>query len=713
LDKALEDSLFRFGALKFWWQNTKRLARKPNLILVLLTIGLNSLCQNTDNINLQQKIEELAETSASEPDLSDMEMQLIESADHPLNLNTAAPEELQRIPFLSEKQIINLRSYLENYGEILSVYELKFIDGFDSATISMILPYVSVDQINARHPVKVKELFTRGRISILSRYQQILQKQQGYMVSDSMLKANPNSGYPGSSQKYFFRITYTFYDRISAGFIGEKDPGEQFFKGNQSQGMDFYSGYIALKNTGMLRALVIGNFNVEFGQGLTLGSTISFGSQPSSGNLRRFARGISPSLSTNESNYLRGFATCIKFHNLAVSAFYSNHKRDANLLTKDSLEETNLAFSSFQETGYHRLPGEFAGKNAVREIVYGGNINYSGKHFMAGITGFRSQWNADNEPAKKPYNHFIFSGRSNINLGMDIQLLFRTIYGFGEISASINGGIAFLAGIQVSPDPNIKFSVIYRDYKPGYQNLFCNAVGQNTHNSNESGMLFNISSRFSRKVGLYAYIEVFRTPWLKYRKTLLSAGSDISIQLDFTPSKTVTMFLQYRPRFGQADQPGTQTIKSWDNISKRSLRYQAGWLINPLLTLTNRFDVIECSAENRKSEYGFLISQDMDLKFRKAPLELFMRYALFQTDSYESAIYAYEKDVLYGYSVPALDGCGLRVIMLAVWKPFRFLECWFRIGHTWYSDREVIGSGLDAINGNNKSEIKIQVIVKI
>jgi len=137
------------------------------------------------------------------------------------------------------------------------------VEGFDSITIAKISPFIRVEPAHAKHPLKLLNLINEGHSVFTGRYQQILQKQQGYHVSDSLRMISPNSAYLGSQQRYFFRYTYTFYDRLSAGFSGEKDAGEEFFKGSQPNGMDFYAGFISLQNTGILKALTIGNFNAD------------------------------------------------------------------------------------------------------------------------------------------------------------------------------------------------------------------------------------------------------------------------------------------------------------------------------------------------------------------------------------------------------------------------------------------------------------------
>jgi hypothetical protein len=346
-------------------------------------------------------------------------------------------------------------------------------------------------------------------------------------------------------------------------------------------------------------------------------------------------------------------------------------------------------------------------------VIYGGNINFRNNYFTVGMTCFHSKWNATYSPTKKPYSRYQFSGTSNLNMGLDFQFIFRTIYGFGEISRSINGGMAWLAGIQVNPDPNVKFSMICRDYQPSYQNMLSNAIGQNSNNVNEKGLILNISTRFSSKMGIYAYIDLYKFPWLKYRTDFLSNGSEIAVQVDYNLARSVIMFLRYRIKSGQINESSDETMKPWMNTRRQSLRYQADWQINPSFSLSNRLEIVKSSGETSDPEYGYVVGQDLSMKLQKIPLALSLRYALFNTDSYETRIYTYENDVMYGYSVPALEGSGIRFFMLVSWQTCRFLKIWARYALTFYTDRNLIGTGLETINGNMKSDFKIQAMIRL
>ena len=61
----------------------------------------------------------------------------------PLNLNTATEEEIAALNFLHELQLKNFISYRRLMGNLISIYELQAIPGWDVALIRQLLPYIT------------------------------------------------------------------------------------------------------------------------------------------------------------------------------------------------------------------------------------------------------------------------------------------------------------------------------------------------------------------------------------------------------------------------------------------------------------------------------------------------------------------------------------------------------------------------------------------
>ncbi len=315
-----------------------------------------------------------------------------------------------------------------------------------------------------------------------------------------------------------------------------------------NNGFDFYSGHFSLNEIGFLKALTIGDYQVEFGQGLTLWTGLAFGKSSDVVNLKRFARGVKPNTSANENRYLRGIATTIGIKNINFSAFYSSHKVDANLVEFDTLGSENGYISSLQETGLHRTPRELERKKAISVSAFGGNLTYKHKRFNIGITSYYSKLGSELLEEQNFYNQFDFSGSENLNTGIDYNLRFNRVNFFGEISMSQNGGFAQIHGFTANPHPLLLFTLLYRNYQKDYQNFYSNAFAEGSYNSNEKGLYAGLRFQVFRKWILSAYVDNFSFPWLKYNIDAPSRGNDYLIQLENTFSDNVFLYVRFRQK---------------------------------------------------------------------------------------------------------------------------------------------------------------------
>jgi hypothetical protein len=116
--------------------------------------------------------------------------------------------------------------------------------------------------------------------------------------------------------------------------------------------------------------------------------------------------------------------------------------------------------------------------------------------------------------------------------------------------------------------------------------------------------------------------------------------------------------------------------------------------------------------EDTGNELGYLLYQDIALKPNKLPLTLSMRYAIFETDGFDSRLYAYENDVLYFFSIPALFNRGTRFYINLKYSLGKKVDIWLRYAQTYYNDRTTISSGNTLIDGNTRSDVRAQIRLK-
>ena len=91
------------------------------------------------------------------------------------------------------------------------------------------------------------------------------------------------------------------------------------------------------------------------------------------------------------------------------------------------------------------------------------------------------------------------------------------------------------------------------------------------------------------------------------------------------------------------------------------------------------------------------------------PLTANIRLQYFDTDDYNSRIYAYENDVLYSFSIPLFYNKGYRYYANVNYDISKKISVWVRYAQSIYINRNPIGSGLDEIQGNRKTDVRLQV----
>lgn len=687
-------------------------------LVTLLLLYCTSVVTAQDTIpdkEVEQQIENIAENLEDENiDFTTLLDDLEQYKRHPLNLNTATREELEAFILLDDIQVNNLLQHIKKNGRLISIYELQTIDGFDLPTIRRILPYIKVtSDISDKH-FSMNEMFKYGQHQVILRYQEILEDQKGFLpATDSLLLANPNSRYLGSPQKLYARYRFTYGTNVSWGVTAEKDAGEEFFRGTQKQGFDFYSAHFFMRNIRFVKALAIGDYQVNFGQGLTALSGLAFGKSADGLSVKRNAQGIRPYASVDENLFMRGAATTISYKGFEASAFFSKKKIDANVTDLDTLRDEALIVSSLQQTGLHSTPSEYADRHAIEQAVFGGNIGYKRRSFSFGITGVHTEHGADVARDLQLYNQFEFSARSQSAIGADYSFMYRNFSFFGEASVTDNGGYAYLNGVLVSLDPRLALSILHRNYQRNFQSVFSNAFGENTRPANEKGIYVGAVARPASNVSITAYYDRFVFPWLRYQVDAPSHGTDYSVQVNFTPNKKFDMYMRVRQR-----DKFRNTAEDLDGIDyivpvkQTNYRFHLSYTATSAIKLRNRFEMIDYM-NDVKSERGYLIYQDVLFRQMGKPYSLVFRYALFQTPGYDSRIYAFETDVPGSYSIPSFYFRGSRTYCLFSYDITRYMEVWLRWAQTYYSNKNVISEGsLSEIRGNTKTEIKAQLRLK-
>ncbi len=682
--------------------------------LLLIHTAIGQQISKEERLNLEDLIEEIARNSDLDIDYTLLYEDLLLLEEDPINLNSATMEDLQRLRFLTEFQARNLISYIGRHGPILSLFELQLIEGLDEKTIRMLLPFILIEEAQPSEQEPLLSSIKKGKHRLILRADQILEEKKGYAsISDSAYEANPNSRYLGSPLKGVLRYRYHYKDRIYWGVTAEKDAGEEFFSGSNKQGFDFYSGHLLVNDIGKIKTLALGDYHLRFGQGLTLWSGISYGKTPYVLSIKKRQYGITKYSSTEENRFLRGVGTTISLKDMEISAFYSRKKIDANIHYLDTLHDDIENVTSFQVTGYHSIPSEVEDEDAISESIAGGNISYGRDKFHVGLTLVNYHFSEKLMSDERPYNQFDFRGNSNTNIGFDYQVGWNKVNLFGEVSHSLGHGIAYLNGLLLNLHSLISLSVLYRDYQKDYYPFYSQAISENSTNKNERGLYLGTEIRPLKHLKVSAYFDAFWFPWLKYNVDAPSQGTDYMVRIDYYPSEILEIFCslkeESKPRNRSGELPSLNEIVD-TRLTK--FRFQLAYWVSSNLQLRSRIELSRFRLDDDPLEHGYLVFQDILFRPEELPLSISFRYAMFDTDSWDTRIYAYEHDLLYAFSIPALHQNGMRAYLLVKYSPLKYMDLWIRLAQTYYSHVQSIGTGLNEIPGKTKTELKVQMQLK-
>ncbi|MBX9851557.1 MAG: helix-hairpin-helix domain-containing protein [Cytophagaceae bacterium] len=668
---------------------------KSKLIFILFFLysALSSAQYNTDDNNIESIILEVVQEN-QELDYEEVYEALIQIYSDPIDLNIASKEDLESLYILKPLQINNFLEYRNLAGPFVSIYELQSIPSFDPETIRKVLPFVYIKDKSFLPRNLFREILTNRNHYLLMRTERTLENKKGF-IEDSL----GNKAFTGGEQKIYFRYRNTKARQFSYGFTMEKDAGEKKFN-------DFTSYHLALYNKGKVKSALIGDYQVQFGQGLILGAGFSLGKGSETIlTVKRNNTGIRPYTSSGEYNFFRGASSTIRLKSFDLSAFVSHKQIDGN--TGDSIN-SEKTFTPVT-TGYHRTTSESAKRKNIQETITGGNISFSSrnKKFHIGITSVATYYNEYLLKNPEPYNRFDFSGKENFIYGLDCSYQWKNFYFFGESGMSSGKGKGIVSGFISTLSSSIDVSFLYRNYEKKFHSLYGNAFGENTDNKNEKGIYWGIKLKIAPKIILNAYYDHFYFPWLKYQVDAPSEGYEYLFRLNYIPSKTILIYLQFRQEDKEKNLAGNSYLIDYPvNSLKRNGVFNFEIKATPSLFLRTK---IQCSSYRQIDEptFGFLILQDVSLNYKRFTIA--GRFSVFETDDFENRQYTYERDVLYNFSIPFYYGKGIRTYFLLKYKLSKKLELWLKYSRTNYRDKQIIGSGPDEIQGNRKTDIKAQL----
>lgn len=636
---------------------------------------------------------------------------LDEAASRKINLNNTTSQELLELGLIDELAANSIVQHIRKYGKLIALYELQAIDNLSMEDINSLLPYVTAKGGLDDTKVGLGTMLQKGKNEYYLRWSTIVEDQKGFIPPED--PDDPAQRFLGTKDRIYTRFKHSYENKLSYGFTMEKDAGEEFFNGSNSNGFDFYSAHLFLRNiSNRLKSVAIGDYSVRLGQGLILNSGFGRGKSADAIRIKRNGSTLNAYTSVAENDFLRGVGATFGFgKHIEMTVFGSRLDRDANIVIPDTTDQEEFFFSSLQTSGLHRTSNEIEDENSITQSTIGGNIRVDAGGLKLGANVLHNSFDRPFDRNLQAFNKFLFNSDKLLNASLDYSYLYRNLHFFGETAISDNGGIATLNSILLGLDRKTSMVLSYRNYGKDYQSLNANAFGETTSVNNESGLYLGLEILPFREWKFNAYVDVWEHPWLRFNIDAPSTGFEYLARVTYTKKRRSELYAQFRLERKQRNNTDGETIfDPLQDLTRTQLRFHYKVKISSAIELRNRLELSGYTESGTGEEsFGYLLYQDIIYKPKFSNFSFTSRIALFDTDDFNSRIFAFENDLLYNFSIPSYFNKGIRYYINLRYKPTRSLTMEFRLAQSRFRDLDVISSGLNEIQGNTRTDVKAQI----
>lgn len=591
-------------------------------------------------------------------EVEDMKEQLSFIASNPININTATRDELEALPFLSVTQVENLLEYIFDYGELKSIYELSLIKGWNGSTLMMSVPFLTVKPVIKEHKFSFKDIGRFGKSSVYVRAGGTLQKRKGY----------ENGKYLGKPYSLLTKFYFKHKD-FSVGLLGSKSEGEPFdFKYNK--GFDFYSSHIAFMNISKhIKGVYIGDYRLQFGQGLIFKSTSSFSTSAFTNSII-YSDNIKPSYSSSETGYFRGIALA-----------FGGKSFNINLMTSHTQYNKN--------EGYHRTESDFEKRYQTPSYMLGGNFSFFGRYYKIGFTGY-----------------YDFYDKA-FNVGVDYRFRIKFFNFAGEVAIDRNLKVATINSMSVYCNDKVSLITLFRYYPLGFHTKFGNAYSRNSV-TDETGFAIGVETSPFKNWKFNFIADIFNISFTKYNVNKPSVGFIFNFKAFYSTSENNSGYFKYNVLCREKNFNSDASLKKTGTYFKHSFSLNYNLILKERITIKSTLSssvyAFDSLSNNLHLTYGYMLSFAGGWRTLNNLFSFLSGATFFDIPDYDNRIYNYEPSVLYSYASEQYYGIGCRFFLVLKFIPVKGLNIEFKTSDTYFIDRNVIGSGNDEIKGNHKSQ---------
>ncbi len=569
---------------------------------------------------------------------------LIWLRDHPIDLNATGADELLSIPGVSSAEVDAIQRHRRTHGPFREIIDVARVEGVTARTWVMLRPFVTVA------PRQLALLDFRGRT---------ICPVQGPPEADTT--------YLGSTVAMYDRLIFSPLRGWECGLVFLADRGERFKDG-------FLSGYVQHESPGFVRRVIVGDFAATAGMGLIWGQSLRRDASIA-GMMSGY---LSPHRSSGAQGFVRGIGVSVAFPvGSGEAKLHALASCTPCAATVDNADEiTSLAaggVSSTSSTLQREHAGHFSSLGGRLEFFAPGKLRL-------GMTALRS-WFDHSIRADRPFE---LSGKDFGSMGID------GVVNAGPAQCAIEyavtpEGTGISASIDMSIARGCATHILLRRCEPDFHSLLAlgGGFGGATRNRNEVQWTLEVTPSGDS----YVQWEVvqFRKPWRSATEVFPVGGREMSGEAGLRLAKGFQLTLRGEERWAEHAVKGNAGGRPVTNIvsePRRRLQCTGNFTRGSRWHVRGRIELLKfLNPLTGADEHGWLAAGDVRWEPARW-LAISARMTVFESDSYDTRLYAIESNVDGLAGSKLLTGTGRRWYCLVVCRPLPSLRVSARYAST-------------------------------
>ncbi len=624
--------------------------------------------------------------------------QLEEWVQSPLNLNTASHRDLLELGIITAEQADSLLAYRQRVRAFSSLGELLLVRNLSYRDRRWLSLFTFAGDTLRPRPTLAQRLLN-GHHTLDSHIRMPLYRRAGFILPKPPLSSTERQRYYlGPNLGHSLRYRYQWHQKLRYGLTLANDTGEPFAAYGHRP-YDFASAHLVVGGTSDAHQLFLGDYTVQWGEGLLLGRLFMGGGLGLLLPSTRHSTRIRPHTSGEEERFFRGAAARKQWRRWELSAFASYRRRSARI--------TNDTIRSLPINGLHRSLRELAGEGRAGVLTLGARATLHSVHNHLGIGAYVQTFNHFVQPDPRPYNRHYFHGRHTEGLSLDWSIGRQSWQTMGELATDGQGHLAWSQRLLWTPRESWFLAMQARWLSTAFSAPEGETVQQGSHTQNEQGTTLAFRWHATARLELRGSIDLARHPAPTYRADTTARGVELRIEAEWGGTSALAHTLTYRLRSAETDiSDRTAKMPRLEWRATHHLRWQTRHSTLRWIWIATLDAALHRRQTRPSPSLGGLAA--LRTTFHPTPRIALTATALaFHTDDHDSRIYLYLPHLRHAGGFPTFSGRGAAFVALAQWQWDAHWDVAARYAVLHYTDRNHIGTGVQRIDSPTQNDLDL------